>query len=118
MAAALAHDGVIDLTTRGARTGRPRTVEIWFLHLAGRLFVTGTSGARHWYANVLADPRVVVHLKVSVRMDLPARAVPVLDLEVRRWVFTRAHRWNDWYLSQEPLDSLVAAAPMVELHLD
>jgi hypothetical protein len=113
--AALATDGTIDVTTTGARSGVPRRSEIWFLHLAGRTFITGTPDPRNWYANVLAHDRFTFHLKESVVADLPARAVPILDEETRRWVFGQPHRWNDWYLSQASLDDLVSSAPLVEV---
>jgi deazaflavin-dependent oxidoreductase (nitroreductase family) len=116
--AALRRDGTIDLTTIGARSGKPRRIEIWFLHLDNRTFITGTSGLRGWYANVLANPKVTFHLKESIRADLRATAVPVLDPDLREWVFTRPHRWNRWYLSVEPLESLVDTAPMVEITFD
>ena len=113
---ALGRDGTVDITTTGTRSGQPHRIEIWFLHLEGRTFITGISGRRSWYANLLSTPDFTFHLKESVRVDLPARAVPVIDEEQRRWVFTRPHRWNRWYLAQESLDSLVATAPMVEVH--
>lgn len=116
--AALASDGTIDITTTGARSGLPRTIEIWFLHLEGRTFITGTPGPRGWYANVLANDRVTFHLKESVNADLPARAVPVLDEPTRRWVFSQPHAWNDWYRGQSAVDDLVANAPMVEVFFD
>ena len=113
--AALAADGTIDITTLGAQSGLPRRSEIWFLHLDGRTFITGTPGSRNWYANLLAHDRLTFHLKESVSADLEAGAVPVLDEPTRRWVFTQPHRWNDWYRSQATLEELVAGAPMVEL---
>ncbi len=116
--AALASDGVVDITTRGARSGLPRRIEIWFLHLDGRTFLTGTPGPRGWYANLLAHDRLTFHLKESVAADLPARAVPVLDEPTRRWVFTQPHRWNDWYVEQAGLEELVARSPLVELLFD
>ena len=115
VAAALATDGTIDITTLGAKSGLPRRSEIWFLHLDGRTFITGTPGQRNWYANVLAHDELTIHLKESVTADLAARAVPVLDESTRRWVLTQPHRWNDWYRSQASLEELVAAAPMVEV---
>jgi deazaflavin-dependent oxidoreductase (nitroreductase family) len=116
--AALQTDGTIDLTTTGARSGEPHRIEIWFLHFDDRTFITGTSGLRGWYANVLANPAVTFHLKESIRADLPATARPVLDHALRQWVFTRRHPWNRWYLSVEPLESLVDTAPMVEVIFD
>lgn len=116
--AALARDRTVDITTRGARSGEPRRIEIWFLHFDGRTFLTGTPGPRGWYANLLADDRLVLHLKESQHADLPARAAPVRDETTRRWIFTRSHPWVDWYRSQAPLDDLVARSPMVELHFE
>ncbi|MGL6280589.1 MAG: nitroreductase/quinone reductase family protein [Gaiella sp.] len=115
VAAALARDGTVDITTTGARSGQPRRLEIWYLQLCGRTFITGTPGPRGWYANLLAHDRLTFHLKESVRADLPARAVPVLDEPTRRWVFTQPHRWNDWYRAQVPLEELVARSPLVEV---
>ena len=116
--AALETDGTIDITTVGAQSGLPRRTEIWFLHLAGRTFITGTPDPRNWYANVLTDDRFTFHLKESIAVDLPAHAVPVHDEATRRWVFTQPHRWNDWYLGEASLDDLVANAPMVEVLFD
>ena len=115
---ALASDGTVDITTQGARSGEPRRTEIWFLHLDGRTFVTGTPGPRGWYANLLAHDRFTFHLKESLRADLEARAVPVRDEPTRRWVFSQQHRWTGWYRSQTPLEDLVARSPMVEVHFD
>jgi F420H(2)-dependent quinone reductase len=112
---ALETDGTIDITTLGAKSGLQRRTEIWFLHLEGRTFITGTPDPRNWYANVLAHDRFTFHLKESIGADLPARAVPVLDDVTRQWVFSQPHRWNDWYLSEAPFDGLVASAPMVEV---
>ncbi len=113
--AALAVDGTIDITTTGARTGRPRRIEIWFLRLDGRTFITGIPGPRGWYANLLQHERFRFHLKESVSADLPARALPVTDPVLRRWVFEQPHRWNDWYRAQSSLESLATGAPMVEV---
>ena len=115
-AAELAHDITVDITTTGRRSGRPRRIEIWMLAVDGRFFVTGTSGRRDWMANLLADPRLVVHLKQRVRADLPATATPVTDAATRRAVFE--HPTADWYRGQEPLDRLVEHAPMVEVVFD
>ena len=115
VSAALASDGTIDITTIGARSGLPRRTEIWFLHLEGRTFITGTPGPRAWYANLLAHDRFTFHLKESVKADLDARAVPVLDEPTRRWVFSQPHAWNDWYRGEAAFDDLVAHSPMVEV---
>lgn len=110
---ALARDLTIDITTTGRRSGRPRTIEIWFLAIDDRVFITGTPGPRDWYANLLADESLTFHLKESVRADLEARARPVGDEATRRFVFE--HRTARWYREQTDLDDLVANAPMVEV---
>jgi len=115
ISAALESDGTIDITTIGARSGLPRRTEIWFLHLDGRTFITGTPGPRDWYANVLVHDRFTFHLKESTRADLEARAVPVLDAPTRRWVFSQPHAWIDWYRAEASLDDLVSSSPMVEV---
>ncbi len=112
---ALETHGTIEITTTGAKSGVPRRTEIWFLHLAGRTFITGTPGRRNWYANVLAHDGFTFHLKESIAADLPARAVPVHDEATRRWVFSQPHPWNDWYHGEASLEELVSSAPMVEV---
>lgn len=75
---ALAHDRVIDITTTGRKTGEARRIEIWFHRIDGRYYITGTPGARGWYANLLEHPEFTFHLKESAQADLPARATPIL----------------------------------------
>ena len=67
-------------------------------------------------ANLAADPRLVVHLKRDAHVDLPARASLVDDDATRRRVLQ--HLSASWYRDQEPLDDLVATAPMVEVTFD
>lgn len=110
--AELAAQLTVDLTTRGRRSGRPLRVEIWWFHVDGRFVITGTPGPRHWYANVLADPHVTVHVD---GLDLPALARPVTDPEARRRVFTDPR--TGWYREQADLDELVRTSPMIELEL-
>jgi deazaflavin-dependent oxidoreductase (nitroreductase family) len=110
---ALADDLTVDITTIGARTGQPRRIEIWMLHVDGRYFITGTPGRRDWLANLTAHPDFTLHLKQRVPADLPARATPVTDEETRRTVLT--HAVATWYRGEAPIDELVASAPMVEV---
>ncbi len=81
---ALAHDRVIDITTTGRKTGEPRRIEIWYHRIDGRYFITGSPGARDWYANLVATPGFTFHLKQSVRADLAATATPVEGTEKTR----------------------------------
>jgi len=86
---ALQQDQLIDITTTGRKTGRPRRIEIWFHYQDDDLYLTGTPGGRSWYANLLAHPDFTFHLKQSVRQDIPARATPITDKANRREVFSR-----------------------------
>jgi deazaflavin-dependent oxidoreductase (nitroreductase family) len=86
---ALAHDRVIDITTTGRKSGRPRRIEIWFHNLDGTIYLTGSPGKRDWYANLRAHPEFTFHLKRSIRADLPAQATPILDEAARRAILAR-----------------------------
>jgi len=109
----LADDPTIDITTIGRRSGEPRRVEIWMLDVDGRFFITGTPGPRDWLANLLVEPRLVVHLKRRAHLDVDGRAEVVTDPVTRRQVLE--HLAARWYRSQSTMDDLVAAAPMVEV---
>ena len=109
---ALASDRTVDLTTTGRRSGAPRRLEIWMHQVDGATYITGTPGRRDWYANVLADPRVVLHLKESASADLPATAEPLTDPDERARVLdvilARVGRGaqRDRWLSDSPLIAL------------
>ena len=108
----LARHPTVDLTTTGRRSGRPSRIEIWWFRIDGRFVITGTPGPRDWFANVLAEPSVTIH--VGGR-DLPATATPTTDQVFRRRVLTDPQ--TSWYRTQAQLDRLVAEAPMVEIEL-
>lgn len=110
---ALDNDLTVDITTVGARTGRPRRLEIWLLGIDGRSFITGTPGPRSWLANLRRDPRLSVHLKQEVHAELAAMAHEVTDEATRRHVLT--HAKATWYRDQNTLEELMAGSPMVEL---
>ncbi len=111
--AALATDLTIDITTTGRRSGQPRRIEIWFLNIDDRIFITGTPRPRDWYANLMADNRFVFHLKESTSADLAAIATAVLDPETRHDVLT--HAAAQWYRRNAELEALLESAPMVEV---
>jgi deazaflavin-dependent oxidoreductase (nitroreductase family) len=113
--AALGQGGLIDMTTRGRRSGRPRRIEVGFFPLDGRVYISGMPGRRGWYANILADPRFTFHLKRGVRADLPARATPITDVAERRRIL--AHITKRW--GQEGnLERFVAHSPLIEVTFD
>jgi len=85
---ALSTDRVIDITTIGRASGQPRRKEMWFHNIDGKVYITGTPGARDWYANMVAHPEFTFHLKESTTADLPARARPITDADERHTVLT------------------------------
>lgn len=103
----------IELTTIGRRSGSPARIEIWWFHVEGRFIITGTPGKRDWYANVLANPHVIVHTAAG---DITGTATPISDRALRHRVFT--HPDVGWYQTQAELESLVATSPMIEIRLD
>jgi deazaflavin-dependent oxidoreductase (nitroreductase family) len=109
----LARHLTVDLTTTGRRSGRPRRIEIWWFHVGERFYITGTPGPRDWYANILADPKVMVH---AGGRDLEGLAYPVLDPATRADVFD--HPKTRWYSTQAERQRLIDEAPMVEIVLD
>ncbi len=112
---ALERDRVVDITTTGRGTGRARRIEIWVHYLEGRLYLTGLPGRRSWYANLRANPQLIVHLKQSIRADLAATATPVLEASKRREIMSlilrRLGRLAD-------LDAWVEGSPLVEVVLE
>lgn len=107
--------GTCDLTTVGRRSGRQRRVEIWYVVVDGRIFVTGTPGPRSWLANLRSNPDAVLHLRDPDR-HVPVTAEEVTDEAGRRRVATEAWRLQPWYAEQPySLDDWVADSPMVVL---
>ena len=83
------------------------------MHLDGRIYITGTPGPRDWFANLLAEPRFVFHLKESVHADLDANAVPVDDPTERRELFEAVVA--EWYITQTSLETMIERAPLVRV---
>ena len=112
---ALGRGGIIDITTTGRRSGRPRRIEIVFFNVGGRVYITGTPGTRAWLANLKADPHLTFHLKRGPMADLPATARIVTDQAERRAVAEAACRaWN----RPGQVDAFVAGSPVVEVLFD
>jgi deazaflavin-dependent oxidoreductase (nitroreductase family) len=101
----------VEITTKGRRSGEPRRIEIWMYAIDGHYIITGTPGPRDWYANLLANPSMTLHLPGNV--DLDATAHSITDKRLRRAVFTAEKTW--WYRSQTSGEDLIANSPMVEM---
>src|SRR4051794_24324051 len=79
--AAGTRERIVDITTTGRQTGRPRRIEIFFYRAAGNTYLCSGAGggATSWYANLLAEPSFTFHLMNGVTADLPAHATAVED---------------------------------------
>ena len=111
--AALERGHVIDITTTGRRSGKPRRIEIVFHNIDGRIYISGMPRRekRDWLLNLETDPRFTFHLKGRVKADLPAVARVIEDEDERRAVLphvARAWKRND-------VDVMVRYSPLIEV---
>lgn len=103
-----------DITTIGRKSGQARRIEIWYFVIDGHVYITGTPGRRDWYANILANPSIVLHIKQGARADLTARAVPITDSGERRRIMGEVMRRNGWFRSEgSRLEDWVAGSPLI-----
>jgi deazaflavin-dependent oxidoreductase (nitroreductase family) len=109
---ALADDRTIDITTTGRRSGQPRRIEIWFHNLGGRIYISCLPGQRGWYANLVANPEFVFHLKETAQIDLPARARLITDPPERQRVL---HELLAGIGREADLESWAATSPIIEV---
>jgi len=110
---ALGHSQTIDIMTTGRKTGLPRRIEIVVFNFDGRLYISGRPSPRRrsWLANLDANPAFTLHLKRTVRADLPATAREITDPDERRAILGRvAGAWR-----RTDLDAMVAYSPLVEV---
>ena len=113
---ALTRDTLIDITTVGRKTGRPRRIEIWFHYQDGRIFITGTPGPRDWYANLAASPGITLHFKQSIQRDLPAQARLITARAKRSAVLTRMRELEE-RMAHISVEDWVKRSPLVEVEL-
>ena len=113
---ALETEHLIDISTTGRKTGQPRRIEIWFHYVYEKVYITGAPGARSWYANMLANPDVTFHLKKSVRIDIPGRAIPIREMDERRRILERMSEVEKWPDSMN-LEDRILHAPLIEIQL-
>jgi deazaflavin-dependent oxidoreductase (nitroreductase family) len=109
--AELEHGQLIDITTTGRHSGRPRRIELVFHNVDGRILISGRPGfPRGWIANLLADPTMTFHLKGKVTADLPARGRVITDRAERERLLPAIAR-----LWRMDLGLMVRSAPLVEV---
>ena len=114
----LARGGLIDITTTGRKTGRPRRIEIVFHNIDGRIVISGMPRAdrkRAWIINLEKDPHMTVHVKGPLAADLPATARVITDPAERQTVadWIVGHAWP-----RMNVEEMAAYSPMIEVTLD
>ena len=113
---ALSIDMVVDITTVGRRSGEARRIEIWCHLMDGQLFLAASPGRRSWYANLVANSGVTLHLKDEVKADIAVKARPITDESERRDVFTRLAAQSAFRQGQGlDVEPWVAGSKLVEL---
>ena len=114
--AALQGMQTVDITTTGRRSGEPRTLEIVFHNVGGRIYISGipSPNRRSWLANLDADPRMTFHLKSKVKADLSATARVIDDEAERREILP--HIARNW--GRKDLETMVKQSPLIQVTLD
>ena len=117
VAAALANDLVIDITTIGRSSGEPKRLEIWFHNVDDRYYVTGRPGPRSWYANVVANPAITFHFKETTEADLEGTARAITDPAEKREVFLSAKKLSE-FINEDNVQEWVDGSPLIEVVFD
>jgi deazaflavin-dependent oxidoreductase (nitroreductase family) len=60
----LLHEKVLYVTTIGRKTGKPRTIELWFVIYQGRIYLLAEHGLKaQWVRNIQANPEVTMQIQ-------------------------------------------------------
>jgi deazaflavin-dependent oxidoreductase (nitroreductase family) len=106
--AALEADPLVDISTRGRKSGEARRIEIPLRLREGRIFISGRPGKRSWYANILANPDVTIHVKRGATADVHMRGRAITDPAEKRTVLAL-------FTPPAALGAWVEGSPLVEL---
>ena len=78
------------------------------------MYISGLPGRRGWYANVVAHPDFILHLKQTAHADIPARARPITDPAERRKVLSGVLAGIG---REGELEGWVERSPLIEVEL-
>src|SRR5262245_14189597 len=89
----------VRLTTRGRKSGAPRTVTIWFVADGPRRILVqhATAAAANWYHNLVKGPAVTIDFGNG---PITARAMPITDPARIQQVLAAVRRkyWSAWLI--------------------
>ena len=102
--ASLNRTSLIELTVLGRKTGKPRTVKIWFVATQDKIYVSSGRGSdSQWIKNLKHTPSVTCQIG-STRLQGTAtwREGPQVQEEIfplffRKYLLARIFRWIGWY---------------------
>jgi deazaflavin-dependent oxidoreductase (nitroreductase family) len=117
---------VLLLTTKGRRTGLPRTTPLQYEEHDGKIYVMSAMGPRSdWYRNILVDPRVDVRMGTrrfegfSEATTDPVKIANLLELRLKKrpWMVGRILEADGLPRSpsREELEEYSAGLAMVEI---
>jgi deazaflavin-dependent oxidoreductase (nitroreductase family) len=116
LSAAEAEQDFCYVTTAGRRSGKPHTIEIWFGHRDGTLYMLSGGGTRSdWVRNIVAGPAVTIQVRGS-SYSARGRIVeePEEEALARRLLAAKYQGWRDG----QPMSQWAATALPVALDLD
>lgn len=109
--------GIADIRTIGRKSGESRRIEIYFHQIDGEYYLTGRPGRkRDWAANIMDNPRFVLHLKNDVVEDVDVVGEPESDPDERRKILLRAliDNWDsDPEKAEAAVDKWVDESPFI-----
>lgn len=111
---ALDEDNLVDITATGRKSGEPRKFEIMLRRYEGKYYIAGRPEPKGWYANMIANPDITLHLKQSVQAELPAIAHDVQGAVERRQLFQHFFGASEM---MDDLDQWVERAKLIEIQL-
>ena len=101
----------VRLTTRGRKSGQPRTVTIWFVADGPQRILVQhvTSAPAQWYRNLRGDPAVSLDFGAG---PITAHATPIADKKRIREVIAAVRRkyWTAWLVQLFGDDTKAVAA--------
>ena len=97
------------LTVTGRRSGKPRSVTIWFVLDGSTLYLTGGAEVPQWCRNLRAHPAVEIEIGgtklrgVARVVEDPSEADAVRDRFVKKYLLARISRLFGGYTRSVPV---------------
>ena len=100
----LNRESLIELTVLGRKTGKPRTVKIWFVATQDKIYVSSGRGSdSQWIKNLKHTPAVTCQIGstrlqgTATWLEGPQVQEEIFPLFFRKYFLARIFRWIGWY---------------------